>query len=481
MAGELTIEGLLSLAPERRVESLLRGTEDQWFDRTSARTRATHLADLMIGFANAEGGLIVIGIHDGKVEGTGGAGKPGSAWRQAALDFTEPTVRHRFESLPCVGRSGEEDQLLLAEVEASDQVHMNTKGETYLRVGDENRRLGVVEAQELRFDKGQSVFDGRPAEGSSMDDLDHALMARYSKRTHAEGRQMEALDARGLVVTDKRGRNPRPTIAGLLVLGLEPQRIFPQAEVRLLLYSGTSREAGARSNVLRDRRLDGSLPEQVDSARRLLRRWLPSAIRLGTAGRFGPSTLIPEFAWLEAIVNAVIHRSYSLGGDHVRVELFADRLEVESPGRLPGLVRLENIRSTRFARNPRIARAMNDLRYGRELGEGVDRMFQEMERAGLPDPVFTQGPASVRVTLLADPLAARLLRHLPPGSERFAEYLTRMGRVTTRQAIDLFGVSRPTALGYLHELEGLELIEHVGTSPKDPRGYWRLRGGELGR
>ena len=104
-------------------------------------------------------------------------------------------------------------------------------------------------------------------------------------------------------------------------------------------------------------------------------------------------------------MNAVVHRSYSLGGDHVRVELFEDRLTVESPGRLPGLVRLENIRSTRFARNPRIASAMNDLGYGRELGEGVDRMFQEMELAGLPDPVFTQGPASVLVTLLADPLA----------------------------------------------------------------------------
>ncbi len=90
-------------------------------------------------------------------------------------------------------------------------------------------------------------------------------------------------------------------------------------------------------------------------------------------------------------MNAVTHRSFSLGGDHVRVELFDDRLEVESPGRLPGLVRLENIRSTRFARNPRIARALSDLGYGRELGEGVNRMFEEMNRVGLPDPVYHQG------------------------------------------------------------------------------------------
>ena len=81
-------------------------------------------------------------------------------------------------------------------------------------------------------------------------------------------------------------------------------------------------------------------------------------MRLGTRGRFTRSTIIPEFAWLEAIVNAVTHRSYSIGGDHIRVEIFDDRIEIGSPGRLPGLVRIDNLRSTRFARNPRIARAL---------------------------------------------------------------------------------------------------------------------------
>jgi ATP-dependent DNA helicase RecG len=170
----------------------------------------------------------------------------------------------------------------------------------------------------------------------------------------------------------------------------------------------------------------------------------------------------------------VTHRSYSIGGDHVRVELFDDRLEVESPGRLPGLVRLENIRSTRFARNPRIARALSDLGYGRELGEGVNRMFEEMSRVGLPDPVYQQGPASVRVVLLADPIVARILDHLPPGSERFAEHLSRVGRITTTDAVALLAASRPTVLRHLHDLESRDLIEHVGTSPKDPRGFWRL-------
>lgn len=78
------------------------------------------------------------------------------------------------------------------------------------------------------------------------------------------------------------------------------------------------------------------------------------------------------------------------------------------------------------------------------------------------------------VTLLADPLAARVLRELPPGSERFVEHLTRRGMVTSSEAASLLAASRPTVLGHLRRLASLRLIEHVGVS-NDPRGFWRLR------
>lgn len=466
--------GQLSLLPENdRVDSLARGQENQWFERVSSRTHPRELGNLLVGFANAEGGLILIGIHNRRIEGIRGTGTKLNDWQQAAMDFTEPSVRHRFELVPCTNSRGEEDDVAVLEIEASERVHTNVRGETYLRVGDENRKLGVVEAQELRYDKGDSVFDGTAAEGAAYDDLDSKLVERFLERTNAMSDAASVLPARGLAV--RQGKRLVPTVAGVLVLGRDPERLYPQAELRLLQYRGSSRETGARSNVVRDRRIAGPLGNQVDVAHRLLRRWIPSALRLEAEGRFGPSTLIPEFAWLEAVVNALIHRSYSLGGDHIRVELFDDRVEVESPGRLPGLVRIENIRSTRFARNPRVARAMNDLEYGRELGEGVNRMFEEMERVGLPDPVYEQGPGSVKVALLADPLAGRILRDLPSGSERFVEFLTRTGRITTTQAVDLLGVSRPVALRHLHKLTEQGLIEHMGTSLKDPRGFWRLR------
>jgi len=469
------LEQLRLLPEDDRIAMLRDRAEDQWLERVSNRCSARDLADLQIGFANAEGGLIIVGIHDGKVEGVGDDRRRLNAWQQSSVDYSEPPVRRQVDLIPCVNARGEDDEIAVIEVEASDQVHMNRKGETYLRIGDENRRLGVMQAQELRFDKGQSVYDGTIAAGARMADLEDKLLARYLRSVRAGDRANTVLASRGLIA--RKGSGYVPTVAGMLVLGTEPQRLFPEAHLRLLRYQGSSRETGARSNVIRDRRVEGPLSVQIDTARRNLRRWLGQAIRLERGGRFQQSTLIPQFAWLEAIVNALVHRSYTMGGDHVRIELFDDRMEVESPGRLPGLVRVDNIRETRFARNPRVARALSDLGYGRELGEGVNRMFEEMERAGLPDPIYTQGQASVRVTFLVDTLSGRVLSDMPPGSEHFVEFLSRVGRVTTIQAGDLLGVSRPTALTHLHRLRSRGLIEHVGTSPNDPRGYWRLRRG----
>lgn len=475
-ARSLGVEQLKLLPEDQALKALTDQREDQWFERKSARTQARSLADLMVGLANAEGGIIVLGIHDGEVEGVGEANRLND-WRQAALDFTRPPVRHDFTLLDCTNRRGLPDSIALVEVESGQRVHETAKGETFLRVGDENRRLGPLEAQELRYDKGEATYDSSVVPGTAAEELDDLLVGRYAEAILAQDAS-RALRARGLMTDGESGEVP--TVAGLMVLGGRPQQHLPEAFVRVLRYSGASRETGVRSNVAVDERFEGPIGSQVDATRSLVAELLPSAVRLERDARFDRGTMIPEFAWVEAIVNALTHRSYSAGGDHVRVELFDDRIEVESPGRLPGLVRVESIRSSRFARNPRIARAMSDLGYGRELGEGVDRMFEEMNRAGLPDPIYAEGPASVRVTLLADALAGRILERLPAGSERFAEYLSSRDRVTTTEAVELLGVSRPTALKYLHDLAEQGLIEHVGTSLKDPRGHWELRRGARG-
>ena len=99
------------------------------------------------------------------------------------------------------------------------------------------------------------------------------------------------------------------------------------------------------------------------------------------------------------VVNAVAHRDYAIGGTDIQIKMFDDRLEVDSPGTLSGLVRKENIRFTPFSRNPKIAAFLKDYGYVKEFGEGVDRMCRELEALGLPDPVFDNSTFILKTTV----------------------------------------------------------------------------------
>ncbi len=131
---------------------------------------------------------------------------------------------------------------------------------------------------------------------------------------------------------------------------------------------------------------------------------------LNEDGKFKIIPEFPEFPWFEGIINAVTHRNYSLQGDYIRVSLYDDRLEIFSPGKLPNIVTLENMKYTRFSRNPRIARTLTEFGYVRELNEGVKRIYDEMQASFLKDPIFTEpNNASVLLTL-ENSIVARKLR-----------------------------------------------------------------------
>jgi ATP-dependent DNA helicase RecG len=202
---------------------------------------------------------------------------------------------------------------------------------------------------------------------------------------------------------------------------------------------------------------------------------LSSLKALAASGRFERVGLVPQAAWLEAVVNAVIHRSYSISGDHIRVEIFDDRVEVESPGRFPGIADTgDPLRVTRFARNPRIARVCADLHFGQELGEGIRRMFEEMRLAGLADPAYHQ-TAGVRVSLTSAPVDRELEARLPAGARDLVRIVREAGRASTGELVEATGRSRPVVLRQLRALEEAGVLAWTGHSKKDPRAYWSLR------
>lgn len=462
------VQGALTSGPTSLGSGLLTATEDQWFERKSCRIEARKLAEAVVAFANADGGVIAIGLSSGSVEGTRADLKRRNAHMQVAVDFTQPVVPLTASLHACTRSTGEPDDILVLEIPPSSTVHATTKDEVLLRVGDESRRLTFAQRRELLYDKGQAAYEmERVAAG--WNDLDRELLENYADRIGAlDSRRL--LRARGLMHDDQL------TTAGCLLFSYEPGRWLPNAHVRVSRFRGSERGSGSRQQLIDDRRFEGPIPRVVSAVREFVRAVQPTRRALARSGTFEDTAVVPEDAWLEGIVNAVVHRSYSMGGDHIHVDIFDDRIEIESPGRFPGIVDFgDPLNITRFARNPRIARVCADLRIGQEFGEGIRRMYEEMRLSGLDDPLYHQTSGSVQLTLSGTSTTRRLDQRLPSSTRAIVTALRDGERLSTGEVAKLVAIARPTAIRHLHELQEAGVVEWIGKSAKDPRAYWKLR------
>lgn len=460
------VDQALLLPADEAVARLATLPEGQYFERKSGRIAPRELAVPLVALANAEGGCVLVGVSHGVVEGL--SPDRVNAGRQAAQDFTRPVVRARSELLT----TSDGSDLLLLRVDPGDRVHETVGGDCYLRVGDESRKLGFAQRQELEYDRGSAPYDGTSI-GADPDVLDRRQMGAYVDAIGASSAE-SMLRARSLLT--QRGE---VTVAAYLLFADRPQDLLPNAHVRVLRYRDVDRRTGADLTLddASDVRCEGSIPDQVAHAAEIIEQLEPRRRRLGESGRFEGESVVPRDAWLEGLVNAILHRSYSMAGDHIRVEIFPDRIEIVSPGRFPGLVDPSRpLDISRYARNPRLARVCSDLGIAQELGEGIRRIFNEMRTRGLTDPLYTQTAGSVRLTLfVADALPAEVRRLLPPGALLVLDALRASGRpLGTGQVADLVGVARPTAARNLQRLQHEGLVVWEGQSPRDPRATWRL-------
>lgn len=464
------VEASFGLPPADVGPAVLALPEDQWFDRKSVRISPQKLAQALVAFSNAEGGIVVVGVSDGTVEGTDAVPEHRNELMQAHVQHADPPVRARSRLVPCVTSDDEPDHLLVLDVTSGDEVHSTTRDDVYLRVGDESRRLTFVQRQELLYDKRQSGFEVQATE-VPVSEVDEGLAREHAARIgHPSWRRL--FEARGLAV------GGQLTVAGLVLFGDNPQGVLPNAQLRVSRFDGTVRETGSRQALRSDVRFEGPLLRALPAAAERVREVQPRRRALARGGRFEDLPLIPTDAWLEGLVNAAVHRSYSLQGDLVHVDVFDDRIEVSSPGRFPGLVDLHDpARATRFARNPRIARVCADAGFGQEFGEGLRRMADEMRLANLAPPSYRQGE-SVRLVLSGAPVPLTLADAdaLPEGSALVVAALREASSLSTRDLAEVWGVARPTAVRRLAALRKAGVVEWVGKSPKDPHARWRLPG-----
>ena len=379
------------------IEQICGAVESPLFDRKSARIDAKALAVHLIAFANADGGVIAVGVEDdGTITGIDSYAENINELLRAPFDFCKPSVRVETERLSCTNRNGKADHILLIEVLQSSDLHANQADEVFFRVGDKSKKLNFEERLQLMYAKGTRYFEDTPVPDAGQDDLDLGFVREFTSRIGYRKSPEEYLRENKEFISTKGGKEEVST-AAMLLFGKNPKHYFPRARIRFVRYEGTEAKVGAEMNVIKDVVFEGRVLQVIEKALEFVRSQIKERTYLGADTRFVTEPEYPEFAWKELIVNAVAHRDYSIKGTDIQIKMFDDRLTVESPGTLPGIVRLNNMRHVHFSRNPKIAQFLHEYEYVQEFGEGVDRLYEVMEtarrrtsqqRAGLPQPEY---------------------------------------------------------------------------------------------
>jgi len=198
----------------------------------------------------------------------------------------------------------------------------------------------------------------------------------------------------------------RPTVAGLLLFSEEPQATLAK-HCGIKIYRYKTKDAEGFRDVLAfvPITVEGCLYAQIKEAVRVTIETAESIPKMGDAGL--EKIQYPNETLHEIITNAVIHRDYSIADD-VHIRIFDNRIEVQSPGRLPAHVTVKNILKERFARNGSIVRILNKFPDppNQDVGEGLNTAFEKMNQLGLRDPTITERDADVLVSIRHEALAS---------------------------------------------------------------------------
>ena len=383
------------------IQEITTRKEDQTFDCKSIQIDPKALAVPIVAFANADGGVIAIGVSDKtrKIEGVDQHTEKLNELLRVPFDFCNPSVSVTCSYLPCTDMDGNENRILLMEIPASSNLHTNQADEAFMRVGDKSRKLTFDERVQLMYDKGERYYEDTAVYGATIDDIDMDAVADYAKMVGYEKGPLQYLrENNGFVRINKKGEKDVST-ACILLFGKYPQKFFPRARTRFIRYEGVDEKVGAEMNVIKDVTFEGTILNQVKKTIEFIETQVREHTFLGQHAQFVTKRDYPEFVIQEMTVNACCHRAYNIKGTEIQIKMFDDRLVFESPGKLPGQVKPNNIRHTHFSRNPKIAAFLKAYHFVKEFGEGFDRICREQEANGANIPSFRTDEFILKITV----------------------------------------------------------------------------------
>lgn len=468
------------------IEELRIMPEGQTFDCKSIHIEPKALAGTIVAMANADGGIIVIGLSDKtrRIEGIDQDKLHLNEILRAPFDFCVPSISVSTEFLPCIDDNGHDNHLLIIKVPASPLLHANQADEVFWRVGDKSRKLHFEERLQLMYDKGERYYEDSPVHDATFEDIDPDAVRAYLTRIGYGKSYIEYLRENKGFLTYKNDKTLINT-ACILLFGKHPQNFFPRARVRFIRYFGTEEKVGREMNVIKDVTFEGRILDQIRKTIDYLETQVKEHSYLGENGLFMTDREYPKFVIQEMVVNSICHRDYSIKGTEIQIKMFDDRLVFETPGKLPGIVRTDNIRHTHFSRNPKIADYLKSYDYVKEFGEGVDRMYRELSAIGTGGPHYHLDAfimkASVPANILDNnhevsplpnhPRQEKGKKRARKGQEEILALIKDNPQISISDMSRECGRSVKTIRNLLDKLKADGLLERIGP---DKGGHWKI-------
>ncbi len=354
---------------------MIPATENQYIEFKSESVKPMELAEEIVAFANSEGGEIWLGVHDdGRVSGLSRSYEEDimNICRTACI----PPINPQYETLDIEGK-----QVACIRIpRGKDKPYYTSRQKYFVRIGSTKRVASREELIRLFQASGAVHYDLVEVDRAMVNDLELGQIGTYFTRYNISFfDEPEEERLRLMTHSDLLGESNHPTLAGLLVFGMAPERFLPQSGIVFAHFDGSETVA----DLIDKKSILGPLPRQVEDGLAAIKANIAVGSSIIGARRI-EAPHYPDRVFRELLVNACVHRNYSLYGAQIRVFLFSDRMEVISPGRLPNTVSIEKLSvGTSFARNPVLVRLMENLGYVDKLGRGLPMVCQEAKRLGV--------------------------------------------------------------------------------------------------
>lgn len=462
--------------------------ENQYFERKGLGEKdikPTKIAEELIGMLNADGGVLAFGVSDeGVIENLNDLGIKLDAYRKLVFDFIHPACNIELEELEIDGKL---IFLFHVEQELERVFCLKDNEKVFLRVHDSNRLLDREKIKKLEYDKAIRRFEEEVVKDFENDDLDQELLQEYKEKLNYKGSVLDLLVKRHLA--SKKDEVYVLKNAAVLLFAKDPEKYIPSASARYIRYEGTEALTGVSHNVVKDERFENNIPRLITEIKFFLEASFKDYYFLDIeSGKFKKVPEYPEDAWLEGIVNALCHRSYNVQGNAVYIKHFDDRLEISNSGPLPAQVTIENIKSERFARNPRVARVLEDLGYVRQLNEGVSRIYESMEKSMLSIPEYHVKNGNVYLILRnkisghSKTIDDSIMRKIEKDWGLYNEtqrkiflYLFTKHKATIGEIVAYVQINENTVRGYLNKFIEDKLLDRLSTKKRDINALYMFK------